>query len=117
MGDEEHDNPLPGDYPEPEADPEPATAEENNAELTGEIEIDEAPAETLRVTPLTEETPMANAIQQTATAKEKADAEHYIFSLGHSHEDAEKYAARIGHKKVLEHQLAGRNPLREKDED
>jgi hypothetical protein len=66
--------------------------------------------------PLTEETTMAN-LQTTATAKEKADAEHYIFSLGHSREDAEKHAARIGHKKVLQHQLDGENPLAEEAKD
>jgi hypothetical protein len=67
--------------------------------------------------PLTEETTMATAIQPRDTAKEKADAEHYIFSLGHSREDAEKHAARIGHKKVLQHQLDGENPLAEEAKD
>jgi len=46
-----------------------------------------------------------------ATAQEIKDAEHYIFSLGHSHADAQKHAARIGHKKILQHQIDGENPL------
>jgi hypothetical protein len=90
----EHPNPVPGDWPTPAAAP-----------------------ESILFGPLTEERNMAQAIEQTATAKEKADAEHYIFSLGHSREDAEKHAARIGHKKVLAHQGAGENPLFEEDKD
>lgn len=58
---------------------------------------------------------MANANQEKPTAKEIADAEHYLFSLGVSRDDAAKHAARIGHKKVLQHQRDGENPLHEED--
>jgi hypothetical protein len=105
MGDQEHDNPLPGDYPEPEPEPAP------------EVPAEDEPASEPEVTEQTEETEMAQpqTSQTKATPKEIADAEHYLFSLGHSREDAQKHAARIGHLKVLEHQRAGENPLHEED--
>jgi hypothetical protein len=48
-----------------------------------------------------------------ALGSERHKAESYIHALGYSWEDAETHAERIGHAKVLAHQLAGENPLRE----
>lgn len=77
------------------------------------------PASNLPIKPFTEENVMANdrAIQRSATPEEVAAAEHYIFSLGHSREDAQRHAARIGHARVLQHQRDGKNPLAAKDDD
>lgn len=48
---------------------------------------------------------------EPVTAKEKADAEAYMYALGHTKEDAAKHAEEIGHREVLRAQREGRNPL------
>lgn len=92
--------------------------QESQATEESEESLD-PPASNLPIKPFTEENVMANdrAIQRSVTPEEVAAAEHYIFSLGHSREDAQRHAARIGHARVLQHQRDGKNPLAAKDED